>query len=116
MRTLREATGLTMQTAAHLAGVSLRTWQYWESPATDQPIKPDVELLLVNLLAHKAQQVEEVIAALGDSDPAIVLRYRSQAEMDQALPGFPGGIGLHNAVIAEVLTAVGDRAVVVWAT
>lgn len=105
-----------MQVAAELAGVSLRTWQYWESPATDQPIKPDVELLLVNLLAHKAQQVEEMVAALGDSDPAIVVRYRSQVELDQALPTFPGGIGLHNAVIAAVLTAVGDRAVVVWAT
>lgn len=107
-----------MQTAADLCGVSLRTWQYWESPASEQTIKPDVRKLLGDLLERKSELVAEFLASVGedgDGAPVVLVRYRSQEELDRHRPGFPGGFGLHNAIIAALLEQLGERAVVQWA-
>lgn len=125
LRTLREAAGLTLQAASDLAGVSLRAWQYWESPDSTQPIKPDVYALLSGLVDRKAEMVDAMLDRLetmdsefgDDGDEPIVqlTRYRSQEQLDRVDPGFPGGIGAHSAVLAAILDVLGDRVLISWA-
>ncbi|ART70698.1 hypothetical protein BTO20_21075 [Mycobacterium dioxanotrophicus] len=124
LRTMREVAGLSMRAAADLCGVSLRTWQYWESPGSDQSIKDDVYELLDGLLRRKSQMVQQFLDAVADLDarhsadeipPVSIVRYRSQTELEEVYPDFPGGIGLHNAVVSSVLDALGERLVVQWA-
>ncbi|WP_018600998.1 DUF1870 family protein [Mycobacterium sp. 155] len=125
LRTMREAAGLTLQAAADLAGVSLRTWQYWESPDSTQEIKEDVFALLDHLLQEKASRVADILDKLeeldaefdaGDGEVAVVslVRYRSQEQLDRVHRGFPGGIGLHNAMLAVLVEELDGRAVVSW--
>ncbi|CPR93730.1 DUF1870 family protein [Mycobacteroides abscessus] len=126
LRTMREAAGQTMQAAADLAGVSLRTWQYWESPDSTGAIKEDVFALLDELLQIKASRVADVLDTVEDLDdefenedgsPALVslVRYRSQEHLDRVHPGYPGGIGLQNAILAVLLEELRERVVVSWA-
>lgn len=100
---MRETAGLTLQAPADLAGVSLRDWQYWDSPDSVAEIRDDVYALLDHLLSEKASRVVDILDSLealdaefdaGNGEAAVVslVRYRSQAQLDRVHPEFPGGL------------------------
>lgn len=119
LKTLRELVGLSQQQAADLVGVSLRSWQYWESP-TGPNAKPDVAAALVGRLTR----IQDVVDSIPDynrmSEPpteVVVTRYRSEADLNAAHPGYPGGLVAHAAAIRQIvarLDSLGVEGRVVW--
>ncbi|WP_087003604.1 DUF1870 family protein [Gulosibacter sp. 10] len=120
LKTLREETGLTLNEAADLAGVSLRTWKYWESPERDQPARPDVIEQLERILAVQDRGIDAVLEAHGSipEDTVMTLtRYRTDGALARSHPGFPGGLSAHTAMIGRCvreLRSEGRDAIVVW--
>lgn len=122
LRTMRETVGLTAQQAADLAGVSLRTWQYWESP--DGPdAKDDIGKVLASLLSRVISSVDAALDMLdslppeGNLRPVTLTRYRTQSDLNDAHPNFHGGLSAHNALIGHmlvVMTGEGFTPTVVW--
>lgn len=109
LRTLREACGLTAQSAADLCGVSLRSWQYWESPDSTAAIKPDVRAKLDELLALKRQA-----AALMARGGGPLVRYVDESRLRAQVPEFDGPLGTWNSAVGAAAEELGDEALVVW--
>lgn len=118
LKTLREACGLTLNEAADLAGVSLRSWQYWESPDYEGGIKPDVLNALngyLIILDEAAGNFDTAIESLPEGTPVTLTRYRTEEALLRNHPDWVGGLSLHNAVVRYLLTLYADLDVtVVW--
>lgn len=90
--------------------MSLRTWQYWESPKQEGEVKPDVIEKFENLLDLTLRNILATEDAIGELDgtdaenaPITLTRYRNQAALDRAHPNFPGGISAHSQMVANIL-------------
>lgn len=127
LKTLREVTGLTMQEAADLAAVELRTWQRWEAPDNTAPLKPDVvEMLesasdLIDSMIDNAlewlEELHEYTETEAHELPVTVARYRNQAALDAAHPDFPWPLSVYDSYTTHLLAllrSLGHRATVVW--
>lgn len=123
LKTVRELLGLTAQSAAQLAGVSLRTWQNWESSQLDRVVRPEVSALLSERLAHLVGRVAGTLDATnglsrGGGQTLRLRRYDSEEFLREEHPEFPGGLDEHAALIRALLLALSleGRAVTVeWA-
>ncbi|MGO1570907.1 MAG: Aca2/YdiL-like domain-containing protein [Canibacter sp.] len=124
-KTLRELTGLSMNEAATLFSVSLRSWERWESPSftgkhheniTDdlRDIIRTFEIQTNTLLEALDQMIDEI----GERPENVTLtRYRTDDALKRHHPEWRYPRSVHDAMVRwqyEALLAEGHEPLTVW--
>lgn len=108
------------EAAAHIGGVTLRSWQYWESNSS--PIPVEVIEKIYGIIQWRRQMVDEAsrtlanpsikTAGTGSVGQSMVLTYGSEIDW-VSLPGrLPSLWKPHCSVVAELIANYGCHTVV----
>ena len=105
LKTLRELIGLSAQQTAALAGVKLRTWQYWEQE-NGFAAKPDVATMFLDIHHEIRIAADRMRDACLPHGPPIVLWRYSERDVSDMAQHFPGPAGLTILTFGAVLSNV----------
>lgn len=112
LKTLREATGLSITRAAKATNTTDTQWRQWEDPDNTHPIPPHAVEYLHTMLLNLYDDVEELTGELMDAldageisegTPVPLIRYRSQAAFDAAYPAHPYGITFYDRMLQQAV-------------
>lgn len=114
LQTMREGLGLTREDLGHAVQVQARTVKHWEHARARVPddVAQAVHAWWAMVDRLTAQALQDAAGRARDGAPVVLVRYRKEADLWDSVPDWPRGApwGLHAAVLARVLVALGSGA------